>query len=95
MAKATKQAPSVPDEVRLALQGGRQTAEAAAEHGRVAGPAMVVVKEDVHEDITDPYATTKRRKLKYHKGQVITEEEAKANKVKSVQQQDVKGVSTK
>lgn len=100
MAKGTSKAsaPSVSDDVRNALQGGRLTAEEAAlraVQNAPPGPTYVVVKEDVYADVEDPGATTKRQILRYHKGQVITEEQAKADKVKAVQQQDVKGVSTK
>ncbi len=97
MAKAAKapETPTVPDEVRTALQGGRLTAEEAITRTTQAEPTRVVVKENVYEQVADPYATTTRRVLRYHKGQVITDEEAKANKVTAIQQQNVAGTSTK
>ena len=99
MAKATRNVKDeTPDDVRAALQGGRLTAEEAnrrAIDANPPGPAQVVVKEDVYEDIEDPYAKTKRQALRFHKGQVVPEDVAKAAGVKAVQQQDVRGTSTK
>ena len=99
MAKATRQVETqTPDDVRAALQGGRLTAEEAnqrAVQNAPPGPTYVVVKEDVYAEVEDPGATTKREVLRYHKGQVITEDQAKADKVKAVQQQDVRGGQTK
>lgn len=86
------------DTARVALQGGRPTVEEANTRAAEAGgpgPTMVTVKQDVYEDVTDPGAVTQRQRLKYHRGQVITEDEAKANKVQAVQQQDVKGANIK
>jgi hypothetical protein len=87
-----------PEYVRNAYQGGRLTvaeANARAADQTPPPPAQVVVKEDVYEEVTDPGATTTRSRLKYAKGQVITEDEATASKVKAVQQQDVRGGETK
>lgn len=80
-----------PEAVRAAYQGGRRTAEEAntlAAEAAPQGPTLVVVKEDVYEDIEDPNATTTRQRLLFHKGQVITEDQAKQYNVKSVQQQN-------
>lgn len=72
------------------LQGGYRTAEdAETMFAGPVGPTMVVVKEDVYWEVEDPNATTKRQRISYHKGQIITEDEAKANKVKAVQQQNL------
>lgn len=97
MAKGTPKAGTVPDEVRLALQGGRTTAEEVRRQSDAANPppAQVVVKEDVWEDVHDPGATTVRQRLRYHKGQVIAEDLAKADGVTAIQQQDVRGAATK
>lgn len=87
-----------PDPVRVALQGGRRTAEEAnrrAIDSLPPGPAQVVIKENVYEDVTDPNAVTKRRVLRFHKGQVVPEDVAKAAGVTAVQQQDVRGAETK
>lgn len=97
MAKATEKVEAAPDDMRQALQGGRLTAEEANKRADAANPppAQVVVKEDVYEDVADPYATTRRQALKFHKGQVITEAQAEQSGVKAVQQQDVRGGETK
>lgn len=97
MAKATDAATSTPDDVRTALQGGRLTVEEVqARDAPGPGPAMVVVKEDVYEDVDDgPGTVTVRQRLRYHRGQVITEGEASAGKVQAVQQQDLRGGETK
>lgn len=80
-----------PEAVRAAYQGGRRTAEEAtrlAVENAPPGPTYVVVKEDVYEEVEDPNATTKRSRLLFHKGQVITEDQATQFKVKAVQQQN-------
>ena len=80
-----------PEAIRTAYQGGRRTAEEAnalAVANTAPGPTLVVVKEDVYEEVEDPNATTKRTRLLFHKGQVITEDQAKQYSVKAVQQQN-------
>ncbi len=60
-----------------------------------AGPTYVVVKEDVVEEVEDRGATTKRHRLRWVKGQVITEDEAREAGIMAVQQQDLPKGETK
>lgn len=98
MVNAQARATDDPGFVRAALQAGHLTADeankrAADQNGP--GPRLVVIKEDVWVEKSDPGATTTRTILLYGRGHVVTEDAAIEAKAAYQQQQNLTPGETK